>query len=200
MSRTNCPSRLAQFSAAFYGLEPCRRGSAQQHIFQVAPDDQGESLKQIMWHWRTVFIFAVTLGRDVQSCSHLSRRPPALIPQPMHASAQVLVEDGFFVIDDHPRRIGFPRPTVLRHGVLTMLDGLSNHSAMSEITLNWRVVDDIAAELGAQKEARAKWRQAGRGVPAEWKIRITQAMMARGIPIALSDFDQLPENPGRIAA
>lgn len=71
---------------------------------------------------------------------------------------------------------------------------------MSENTLNWRVVDDIAAELGAKQEARAKWRQQGRGVPAEWRIKITQAMMSRGFPIALSDFDRLPENPGRIAA
>jgi hypothetical protein len=69
---------------------------------------------------------------------------------------------------------------------------------MSENTLSWRVVDDIATELGAKDYARAKWRQ--RGVPAEWKIRITQALMARGVPVALSDFDRLTENPGRIAA
>lgn len=69
---------------------------------------------------------------------------------------------------------------------------------MSEITLNWRVVDDTAAELGAKKEARAKWRQ--RSVPPEWRIKITQALMARGVPISLSDFDRLPSNPGRIAA
>lgn len=71
---------------------------------------------------------------------------------------------------------------------------------MSETTLTWRVVDDIGAELGAKDYARAKWRQTGRGVPAEWKIKITQSLMARGIPIALSDFDNLPLNPGRIAA
>lgn len=71
---------------------------------------------------------------------------------------------------------------------------------MSETTLNWRIVDDIAAELDVKREARAKWRQPGRGVPAEWKIRIAQALMARGVPISLSDFDALPENPGRIAA
>jgi hypothetical protein len=71
---------------------------------------------------------------------------------------------------------------------------------MSEITLNWRLVDDIAAELGASKEARLKWRQPKRGVPAEWRIKITQTLMARGVPIALSDFDGLSENPGRIAA
>jgi len=71
---------------------------------------------------------------------------------------------------------------------------------MSENTLNWRIVDDIAAELGAKDYARAKWRQSGRGVPAEWKIKIAQAMMARGVPVSLSDFDRLPENPGRIAA
>jgi hypothetical protein len=71
---------------------------------------------------------------------------------------------------------------------------------MSETTLTWRTVDDIAAELGAKPEARAKWRQPGRGVPAEWRIKITQALMGRSIPISLSDFDRLPENPGRIAA
>lgn len=71
---------------------------------------------------------------------------------------------------------------------------------MSEVTLTWRVVDDIAAELGAGESARLKWRQQGRGVPAEWRIKVTQALMARGVPIALSDFDALPENPGRIAA
>jgi hypothetical protein len=35
---------------------------------------------------------------------------------------------------------------------------------------------------------------------AEWRIKITQALMSRGVPIALSDFDGLPEKPGRIAA
>lgn len=69
---------------------------------------------------------------------------------------------------------------------------------MSESTLNWRIVDDTAAELGAKPEARMKWRQ--RSVPAEWRIKITQALMARGVPIALNDFDSLPEKPGRIAA
>ena len=71
---------------------------------------------------------------------------------------------------------------------------------MSESTLNWRIVDDTAAELGASREARLKWRQKGRGVPAEWKIKITQALMARGVAVALSDFDGLEETPGRIAA
>jgi SOS response regulatory protein OraA/RecX len=61
---------------------------------------------------------------------------------------------------------------------------------MSETTLTWRTVDDIAAELGARDWARAKWRQ--RGVPADWRIKITQALMSRGVPIALSDFDNLP--------
>jgi len=89
---------------------------------------------------------------------------------------------------------------VLRHGVLTRLDELSNVAAMLENTLTWRLVDEVAAELGAKDPARAKWRQAGRGVPADWKIKITQALLARGVPVALSDFDRLPENPGRIAA
>ena len=69
---------------------------------------------------------------------------------------------------------------------------------MSENTLSWHVVDTVAAELGAKDYARAKWRQPNRGVPAEWRIKITQALMARGVPVALSDFDNLPEKPGRI--
>lgn len=71
---------------------------------------------------------------------------------------------------------------------------------MSEIALTWSVVDTVAAELGVKAPARLKWRQPGRGVPAEWRIKITQALMARGVPIALSDFDALPEKPGRLAA
>lgn len=77
---------------------------------------------------------------------------------------------------------------------------MSNHAGMAETTLTWRLVDDTAADLGASDSARLKWRQPNRGVPAEWRIKITQALMARGIPVALADFDGLPENPGRIAA
>jgi hypothetical protein len=69
---------------------------------------------------------------------------------------------------------------------------------MSETTLTWRIIDDTAAELGAQKAALAKWRQ--RGVPAAWKIKITQTLMARGVPVALGDFELLSDNPARIAA
>lgn len=66
---------------------------------------------------------------------------------------------------------------------------------MSETTLTWPVIDEIAAELGAQKPALAKWRQ--RGVPAAWKIKITQTLMSRGVPVALGDFDRLTD---RLAA
>lgn len=69
---------------------------------------------------------------------------------------------------------------------------------MSENTLNWRIVDDTAVELGAGSWARAKWRQ--RGVPAHWRIKITQTLMARGVAIALSDFDSLPLTPKQLAA
>jgi hypothetical protein len=69
---------------------------------------------------------------------------------------------------------------------------------MSETTLNWRIVDEVAAKLGVKREARAKWRQ--RHVPPEWRIKITQELMARGVPVSLSDFDSLPEKPGRLAA
>jgi hypothetical protein len=56
-------------------------------------------------------------------------------------------------------------------------------------TLTWDVIDDIAEGLGAQRWARLKWRQ--RGVPADWRIKITQEMMARGVPVALGDFDRI---------
>ncbi len=67
-------------------------------------------------------------------------------------------------------------------------------------TLTWKLVDDTAAELEASEAARLKWRQPGRGVPAEWRIKIVQALMARGVAVPLGDFDRLPSNPGRIAA
>lgn len=60
---------------------------------------------------------------------------------------------------------------------------------MSETTLTWRIVDDTAAELGAKDYARQKWRQ--RGVPANWRIKITQTLMSRGVPVALNDFDRI---------
>jgi hypothetical protein len=78
------------------------------------------------------------------------------------------------------------------------LDGLSNHGEMSELT--WKLVDEIAAEMGAGEASRRKWRQRQAGVPSKWRIAITQDLMRRGIPVALSDFDKLETTPGRIAA
>lgn len=75
------------------------------------------------------------------------------------------------------------------------MDDLSNMPAMSETTLTWGLINEVATELGAKEHARAKWRQ--RGIPAEWRIRITQSLLSRGVPVALSDFDRLR---GRIAA
>lgn len=80
------------------------------------------------------------------------------------------------------------------------MDNSSSMLLMTGNNLTWLTVDEVAAELGVKDFARAKWRQADRGVPPVWRIKITQALLARGIPIALSDFDHLPENPGRIAA
>lgn len=62
--------------------------------------------------------------------------------------------------------------------------------------LTWRLVDDTGAELGAGIDARLKWRQ--RGVPARWRIQITEALMSRSIPVSLADFDKLDLTPGRI--
>lgn len=69
---------------------------------------------------------------------------------------------------------------------------------MSEFNLSWKLVDDVADDIGAGKEARLKWRQ--RTVPPKWRISIAQELMRRGIPVALSDFDKLEQTPGRIAA
>lgn len=81
---------------------------------------------------------------------------------------------------------------------LDSLDDMSNHKAMHENTLTWSIVDEIAAELGVKQDARLKWRQ--RHVPPEWRIKVVQALMARGIAVSLNEFDALPRNPGRIAA
>lgn len=67
-------------------------------------------------------------------------------------------------------------------------------------TLTWKLVDDIAANLGVNEPARLKWRQPGRGVPASWQIKIVRELMARGVPVSLDDFAKLPTNPGRVAA
>lgn len=83
--------------------------------------------------------------------------------------------------------------------VLDNMDRLSNYRGMTE-TLTWKLVDDTAAELEVSEAARLKWRQPGRGVPPEWRIKIVQALMARGVAVPLADFDKLQPKPGRIAA
>tara|TARA_R110000772_G_scaffold89304_2_gene185127 strand:+ start:14451 stop:14660 length:210 start_codon:yes stop_codon:yes gene_type:complete len=65
--------------------------------------------------------------------------------------------------------------------------------------LTWSLVDQIAADLGAKKPARKKWRRPGRGVPPKWQIDIARELMQRGIAVSLDDFGKLPVNPGRVA-
>lgn len=86
----------------------------------------------------------------------------------------------------------------MRRFVLDVLDDLSNHSAMTTASLNWKLVDDLAAALGAGEAARLKWRQGGRGVPPAWRIRIAEAARAAGNPIDFAAFDALPSTPGRL--
>lgn len=69
---------------------------------------------------------------------------------------------------------------------------------MATHTLTWATVDHEAAVLGATPTARMKWRQ--RQVPFEWRIKIVEALMSKGMPVALADFEKLPTKPGRIAA
>jgi hypothetical protein len=76
------------------------------------------------------------------------------------------------------------------------MDDLSNMLVMTEPTLTWGLINEVAIDLGAKEHARAKWRQ--RGIPAEWRIKITQTLLARGVPVALSDFDNLSDR--RLAA
>lgn len=66
--------------------------------------------------------------------------------------------------------------------------------------ITWKLVDAVAADLGATEAARLKWRQKGRGVPSVWQIKIANALMADGVPVSLADFADLPLTPGRIAA
>lgn len=66
--------------------------------------------------------------------------------------------------------------------------------------LTWKLVDEVAADLGASEAARLKWRQPKRGVPADWQIKIADELGKRGVEVQFYDFASLPENPGRIAA
>lgn len=66
--------------------------------------------------------------------------------------------------------------------------------------LTWKLVDEVAADLGAGESARLKWRQTGRGVPPVWQIKVARELMGRGVAVSLDDFSHLPENPGRVAA
>lgn len=80
------------------------------------------------------------------------------------------------------------------------MDDLSNKRAVMANHLTWQLVDSIASDLGVAEPARAKWRQKGRGVPAQWQIKIARELMTRGVPVSLDDFARLEPNPGRIAA
>jgi hypothetical protein len=84
--------------------------------------------------------------------------------------------------------------------VLDYLDKSSKVRFMPETPLTWQMVDAVATRLGANSDARLKWRQRGRGVPAAWRIKIAESLKANGVHIELSAFDCLPETPGRIAA
>jgi hypothetical protein len=76
---------------------------------------------------------------------------------------------------------------------------MSNTKGMNT-TLTWKLVDDIATELGVGESARLKWRQREARVPPKWRISIAQELLRRGMPVALADFDRLDTTPGRIAA
>ena len=56
-------------------------------------------------------------------------------------------------------------------------------------TINWNLVTKVATDLGAGECAQRKWKQ--RGVPPKWQIEISQELMARGIPVAMVEFDDL---------
>lgn len=75
---------------------------------------------------------------------------------------------------------------------------MSNVARMAENTLSWKLVDDVASDLGVPIAGRMKWRQ--RAVPPKWRIVISQELMRRGVPVSLADFDGLETTPGRIAA
>lgn len=65
-------------------------------------------------------------------------------------------------------------------------------------SLTWELVDAIAADLGATPANRRKWRQTGRQVPTSWRIRIAEALKARGTAVEFSAFDDLPPRPGKL--
>jgi hypothetical protein len=54
---------LGCFPPFFVGYGPNRRNFSGKHIFNIAPDDQGEPLNKIVGQGRAVFILAVALCR-----------------------------------------------------------------------------------------------------------------------------------------
>lgn len=78
---------------------------------------------------------------------------------------------------------GFARDTLS----LTFASELDKLSRMVTNQLTWELVDAVASDLGAKDEARRKWR--GRGIPADWKIKIAQEMESRGQRFSAGDFD-----------
>lgn len=81
----------------------------------------------------------------------------------------------------------------MRHVVLDILDELSNHFAMTQTALDWRLVDQIADSLGATEAARRKWR--ARQVPYKWRLAIVGELNAAGRSVNVADFDKL-QSPG----
>ena len=56
------------------------------------------------------------------------------------------------------------------------------------MTDTWKIIDDLAAEIGVEANARRVWRQ--RGVPHWARLPILRLAEQRGIEIDESLFDQ----------
>lgn len=66
--------------------------------------------------------------------------------------------------------------------------------------INWQIIDQSGARVGAKDDARRKWRER-RSVPPSWQIRIVEDLRAKGVPISFADFERaLKATPSSEAA
>lgn len=75
--------------------------------------------------------------------------------------------------------------------------GVDKKSNLCEIicmidAITWEMVDRTGKKLGANDDARRKWRDRKK-VPFRWQIRIVEELRARGIAISFADFDNVVE-------
>lgn len=58
-----------------------------------------------------------------------------------------------------------------------------------EPTLDWHLIERLAADRGVKAETLKKWRQ--RGIPSRWRLVFIEEAKSAGIMVCPSDFEEL---------